>query len=164
MRPGSFELSYSSPLGAGQESSINQNSFIEQCTPLSFSIISIPACSRSSYSPVNCPHVSHCRGPANARGGVQLATVHRGDDNRHGLAAVRRPLQLPKTLLTGSSFGYDSAFIGTTIARQSFVDAFNIVESEAADISSNITSTFQAGAFFGAIFCFLCELSSTTPV
>ncbi|KAL4963703.1 sugar porter family MFS transporter [Aspergillus stella-maris] len=59
-------------------------------------------------------------------------------------------------IATGSLlFGYDSAFIGTTIARQSFVDAFRIVESEAADISSNITSTFQAGAFFGAIFCFL---------
>ncbi|KAL4994631.1 general substrate transporter [Aspergillus recurvatus] len=59
-------------------------------------------------------------------------------------------------IATGSLlFGYDSAFVGTTIARQSFVDAFNIVESEAADISSNITSTFQAGAFFGAIFCFL---------
>jgi hypothetical protein len=47
--------------------------------------------------------------------------------------------------------------VGTTIARQSFVDAFNIVEWEAADISSNITSTFQARAFFGAIFCFMCE-------
>ncbi|KAL4987383.1 general substrate transporter [Aspergillus falconensis] len=59
-------------------------------------------------------------------------------------------------IATGSLlFGYDSAFVGTTIARQSFVDAFNIAESEAADISSNITSTFQAGAFFGAIFCFL---------
>ncbi|KAL6231248.1 hypothetical protein BDW75DRAFT_248048 [Aspergillus navahoensis] len=36
-------------------------------------------------------------------------------------------------------FGYDSAFVGTIIAQQSFVNAFNIVESEAADISSNIT-------------------------
>ncbi|CEL05038.1 Putative MFS quinate transporter [Aspergillus calidoustus] len=59
-------------------------------------------------------------------------------------------------IATGSLlFGYDSAFVGTTIARQSFVDAFNIVESEAADTSSNITSAFQAGAFFGAVFCFL---------
>lgn len=115
--------------------------------------------SSSVYSPVDCCHVSHCRGPANPKRGVQLAAVHRGNDNRHGLAAVRHPLQIRKTLLTRISFGYDSAFIGTTIARQSFVDAFNIVESEAADISSNITSTFQAGAFFGAIFCFLCELS-----
>ncbi|KAL4803344.1 general substrate transporter [Aspergillus unguis] len=59
-------------------------------------------------------------------------------------------------IATGSLlFGYDSAFVGTTIARQSFVDDFEIIDSEAADISSNITSTFQAGAFFGAIFCFL---------
>ncbi|KAG2413575.1 hypothetical protein HFD88_002764 [Aspergillus terreus] len=57
---------------------------------------------------------------------------------------------------TGSLlFGYDSAFVGTTIARQSFKDDFGISESNANYISSNITSTFQAAAFFGAIFCFL---------
>lgn len=55
------------------------------------------------------------------------------------------------------SFGYDSAFIGTTIARASFKSSFNISKSAAADISSNITSAFQAGAFFGAIFCYLCK-------
>lgn len=54
-------------------------------------------------------------------------------------------------------FGYDSAFIGTTIARASFKASFNISASAAADISSNITSAFQAGAFFGAIFCYLRE-------
>ncbi|KAF7563589.1 hypothetical protein G7046_g533 [Stylonectria norvegica] len=58
-------------------------------------------------------------------------------------------------IATGSLlFGYDSAFVGTTIARKSFKTDFNINPLEAADISSNITSTFQAGAFFGAIFCF----------
>ncbi|KAL4897945.1 general substrate transporter [Aspergillus ambiguus] len=57
---------------------------------------------------------------------------------------------------TGSLlFGYDSAFIGTTIARESFTEDFNISESNANSISSNITSTFQAAAFFGAIFCFV---------
>ncbi|KAL5361080.1 general substrate transporter [Aspergillus floccosus] len=57
---------------------------------------------------------------------------------------------------TGSLlFGYDSAFIGTTIARQSFKDDFGISEADANYISSNITSTFQAAAFFGSIFCFL---------
>ncbi|KEF51462.1 uncharacterized protein A1O9_12379 [Exophiala aquamarina CBS 119918] len=50
-------------------------------------------------------------------------------------------------------FGYDSAFIGTTIARKSFVADFHIQKSEAKSISSNITSAFQAGAFFGALFC-----------
>lgn len=58
------------------------------------------------------------------------------------------------------SFGYDSAFIGTTIARDSFKDDFNIRGSQAKSISSNITASFQAGAFFGAIFCFL---SSSPP-
>ena len=53
------------------------------------------------------------------------------------------------------SFGYDSAFIGTTIARDSFKRDFGIQADESADISSNITATFQAGAFFGALICFL---------
>lgn len=52
-------------------------------------------------------------------------------------------------------FGYDSAFIGTTIARDSFKRDFGITDDVANSISSNITSAFQAGAFFGAIFCFL---------
>lgn len=62
-----------------------------------------------------------------------------------------------KQLLTlkPGRFGYDSAFIGTTIARDSFKRDFNITGDEANSISSNITSAFQAGAFFGAIFCFL---------
>ncbi|KAI5468061.1 general substrate transporter [Mariannaea sp. PMI_226] len=59
-------------------------------------------------------------------------------------------------IATGSLlFGYDSAFIGTTIARASFKTDFNIDPKTSADTSSNITSAFQAGAFFGAIFCFL---------
>lgn len=52
-------------------------------------------------------------------------------------------------------FGYDSAFVGTTIARESFKRDFKISPDDSADISSNITATFQAGAFFGAIICFL---------
>ena len=54
-------------------------------------------------------------------------------------------------------FGYDSAFVGTTIARESFETAFGVTPENADNISSNITSAFQAGAFFGAIFCFFCE-------
>ncbi|KAH0490196.1 hypothetical protein TgHK011_001676 [Trichoderma gracile] len=58
-------------------------------------------------------------------------------------------------IATGSLlFGYDGAFVGTTIARASFKRDFNISPADANSISSNITSAFQAGAFFGAIFCF----------
>ncbi|KAK1967679.1 general substrate transporter [Colletotrichum sublineola] len=51
-------------------------------------------------------------------------------------------------------FGYDSAFIGTTIARKSFVNDFGISPDTSKDISSNITSAFQAGALGGALMCF----------
>ncbi|UKZ78169.1 hypothetical protein TrVFT333_005904 [Trichoderma virens FT-333] len=58
-------------------------------------------------------------------------------------------------IATGSLlFGYDGAFIGTTISRASFKKDFTILPADANNISSNITSAFQAGAFFGAIFCF----------
>ncbi|KAL7952957.1 general substrate transporter [Trichoderma compactum] len=58
-------------------------------------------------------------------------------------------------IATGSLlFGYDGAFVGTTIARASFKKDFNILPADANSISSNVTSAFQAGAFFGAIFCF----------
>jgi hypothetical protein len=62
-------------------------------------------------------------------------------------------------IATGSFlFGYDSAFIGTTIARTSFKKDFGINASNSNSISSNITSAFQAGAFFGALFCFFSKL------
>ncbi|KAF3389162.1 Quinate permease [Penicillium rolfsii] len=58
-------------------------------------------------------------------------------------------------IATGSLlFGYDSAFVGTTISRQSFQTDFHITKANSSAISSNITSIFQAGAFFGAFFCF----------
>lgn len=55
-------------------------------------------------------------------------------------------------------YGYDSAFIGGTIALPAFQKNFGLAEAEngeAADISSNVVSIFQAGAFFGAIIGFL---------
>ncbi|KAK1841837.1 quinate permease [Colletotrichum chrysophilum] len=55
-------------------------------------------------------------------------------------------------IATGSLlFGYDSAFIGTTIARASFVRDFGITSATSKEISSNITSAFQAGALGGAL-------------
>ncbi|KAI5474883.1 MFS transporter, quinate permease [Pseudohyphozyma bogoriensis] len=50
--------------------------------------------------------------------------------------------------------GYDSAFIGTSIALPSFKNEFNLATKSASDfafISTNIVSTYQAGCFFGAL-------------
>lgn len=49
--------------------------------------------------------------------------------------------------------GYDSAFIGGTIALPSFKEEFNWSQydrSQSDNVSANIVSTYQAGAFFGA--------------
>lgn len=53
--------------------------------------------------------------------------------------------------------GYDSAFIGGTLALQSFKDEFNWQQydkNQAALVSANIVSLYQAGAFFGAFFAY----------
>lgn len=50
--------------------------------------------------------------------------------------------------------GYDSAFIGGTIALPSFTSEFNWSQyssDQALLISENIVSLYQAGAFFGAL-------------
>lgn len=54
-------------------------------------------------------------------------------------------------------YGYDSAFIGGTLSLPSFRSAFGLTGKSAhelAALSSNIVSTFQAGAFFGCIVGF----------
>jgi MFS family permease len=54
-------------------------------------------------------------------------------------------------------YGYDSAFIGTTLTLPSFERAFGLDKpgGESVDnLSSNIVSTFQGGAFFGSLFGF----------
>ncbi|KAL1408787.1 hypothetical protein Q8F55_005600 [Vanrija albida] len=53
------------------------------------------------------------------------------------------------------TFGYDGAFVGTTIARKSFQDAHGITEMSAdrkRQTISNLTSVYLSGAFFGALF------------
>ena len=53
--------------------------------------------------------------------------------------------------------GYDSAFIGGTIALGSFEDEFGfktLSKSQIATTSANIVSCYQAGAFFGAFFAY----------
>ncbi|KAL5120388.1 hypothetical protein ACEQ8H_001678 [Pleosporales sp. CAS-2024a] len=52
--------------------------------------------------------------------------------------------------------GYDSAFIGTTLALPSFVNEFHLEKqhmsaSQLALTKANIVSVYQAGAFFGAL-------------
>jgi len=54
--------------------------------------------------------------------------------------------------------GYDSAFIGTTLALPSFVEEFQFAllsKGEKALISANIVSLYQAGAFFGSFFAYV---------
>lgn len=49
-------------------------------------------------------------------------------------------------------YGYDSAFIGGTLELPSFKAAYGLTDEAAStSLDSNIVSTFQAGAFFGAI-------------
>lgn len=53
--------------------------------------------------------------------------------------------------------GYDSAFIGTTLALPSFVHEFGFSTMRAdhlATIKANIVSVYQAGAFFGSLFAY----------
>ena len=50
--------------------------------------------------------------------------------------------------------GYDSAFIGGTIALQSFRDEFDFENLNSDLISANIVSLYQAGAFFGSLFAY----------
>ncbi|EXJ95027.1 hypothetical protein A1O1_00145 [Capronia coronata CBS 617.96] len=53
--------------------------------------------------------------------------------------------------------GYDSAFIGGTLALTSFRDEFgfgDMSKSQVNLLSANIVSCYQAGAFFGAFFAY----------
>ena len=53
--------------------------------------------------------------------------------------------------------GYDSAFIGGTLALKSFTTEFDWGSLEPAAVNvikANIVSTYQAGAFFGALFAY----------
>lgn len=55
------------------------------------------------------------------------------------------------------AYGYDSAFIGTTITQKSFQRDFGMAtmsKKERDDVSSNLTSIYSAGGFFGALFMY----------
>ncbi|KAK0610525.1 general substrate transporter [Bombardia bombarda] len=54
--------------------------------------------------------------------------------------------------------GYDSAFIGTTLALPSFTKEFDFASyspGALALLQSNIVSVYQAGAFFGSLFAYV---------
>lgn len=54
--------------------------------------------------------------------------------------------------------GYDSAFIGTTIALPAFQTEFDFAsysDESLALLKSNIVSVYQAGAFFGSLFAYI---------
>ncbi|KAH7010145.1 MFS quinate transporter QutD [Ilyonectria destructans] len=56
-----------------------------------------------------------------------------------------------------SMFGYDSAFIGGTMALPSFQSAWGLADASDAShtaLSAHIVSTFQAGCFFGALLVY----------
>jgi MFS family permease len=62
-------------------------------------------------------------------------------------------------------FGYDSAFIGGTLSLPSFKHSYGLTDADKTSLSSNIVSTFQGGAFFGAIFgFFLSERFGRKPI
>ncbi|KAH8808642.1 MFS quinate transporter-like protein QutD [Xylogone sp. PMI_703] len=55
------------------------------------------------------------------------------------------------------TYGYDSAFIGTTITQKSFMRDFGLAtmtKGQQNAVSSNLTSIYSAGGFFGALFMF----------
>lgn len=57
-----------------------------------------------------------------------------------------------------ATIGYDSAFIGGTIALDSFRKEFRFEEKSQSEVDllrANIVSCYQAGAFFGALFAYL---------
>lgn len=65
-------------------------------------------------------------------------------------------------------YGYDSAFIGGTLNLPSFQARFRLDVATAAakaNLSSNIVSTFQGGAFFGsAMGCLFAERFGRKPM
>ncbi|KAI5463599.1 quinate permease [Mariannaea sp. PMI_226] len=59
--------------------------------------------------------------------------------------------------MAACTIGYDSAFIGTTLALPSFASEFKFAEmspSHLALLKQNIVSVYQAGAFFGSLFAY----------
>ncbi|KAK3724109.1 hypothetical protein LTR37_001231 [Vermiconidia calcicola] len=74
-----------------------------------------------------------------------------------GLLTLVEDRPTPKAVYNWK-IGYDSAFIGTTLALPSFVEEFRLEEmtdSHLALTKANIVSVYQAGAFFGSLSAYV---------
>ncbi|KAF2093306.1 MFS quinate transporter QutD [Rhizodiscina lignyota] len=54
----------------------------------------------------------------------------------------------------GIIFGYDLAFVSGVFSLPSFLSRFHLDAQSASSLQTNVLATFQAGAFFGVIFCY----------
>ncbi|RAO73889.1 uncharacterized protein BHQ10_009901 [Talaromyces amestolkiae] len=77
-----------------------------------------------------------------------------GDDTPSQIFGYRIYLLALSATWASAMYGYDSAFIGGTLSLPSFQTSFGLTTATTTNLSSNIVSTFQAGAFFGAILGF----------
>ncbi|KPM38459.1 hypothetical protein AK830_g8090 [Neonectria ditissima] len=79
------------------------------------------------------------------------------DEVPHQVYGYRPYLLALSASWASAMYGYDSAFIGGTLGLPSFQRTFgleDVSDSTKANLSSNIVSTFQGGAFFGCASSF----------
>ncbi|KAF5550682.1 mfs quinate transporter [Fusarium mexicanum] len=93
------------------------------------------------------------RNPLTAR-----ASSLEGEDIPHEIYGFRPYLLAISASWASTMYGYDSAFIGGTLSLPSFQRTYGLDTASdfaKANLSSNIVSTFQGGAFFGCASSFL---------
>ncbi|KAG4272697.1 hypothetical protein FPRO04_10439 [Fusarium proliferatum] len=81
-----------------------------------------------------------------------------GEDIPREIYGFRPYLLAISASWASAMYGYDSAFIGGTLSLPSFQRTYGLdtaSDSAKANLSSNIVSTFQGGAFFGCASSFL---------
>ncbi|RKK09013.1 Quinate permease [Fusarium oxysporum f. sp. narcissi] len=86
------------------------------------------------------------------------ASSPEGEDIPREIYGFRPYLLAISASWASAMYGYDSAFIGGTLSLPSFQRTYGLdtaSDSAKANLSSNIVSTFQGGAFFGCALSFL---------
>ncbi|SCO91510.1 related to monosaccharide transporter [Fusarium oxysporum] len=86
------------------------------------------------------------------------ASSPEGEDIPREIYGFRPYLLAISASWASAMYGYDSAFIGGTLSLPSFQRTYGLdtaSDSAKANLSSNIVSTFQGGAFFGCASSFL---------